>query len=489
MEGKPRPAPASWQALFLGIFFPVGLDGARPAKTALHGLAAYGVLSAKQMRVLAKNAGGETAAETAELPLDFVPVRKPAHRPPLAEELASFREFGTASRRLATIICGADGTTREVTTFVNEFWTAKQRQASSLHEISYRACFKPQLPRFFIERLTQPGEVVYDPFMGRGTTVLEAALLGRVPYGCDINPLSVVLTRPRLRPPRLEDVAQRLRQINFAAPAEFPEDLLVFFHPDTLRAIASLKKYLLARRAAGSLDPMDEWICLLALNRLTGHSPGFFSAYTLPPNQAVSVKSQQKINARRNQTPPRREVASLILKKTRILLRDCDAAARRVLASVAPQAVLLTQPAAATPEIADQSVSLVVTSPPFLDVVDYATDNWLRCWFLGIDAKSVRLTVPRKLEAWRAAMASVFHELRRILKPGGHVAFEVGEVHGGKTKLEEAVLPCGIEAGLEPVLILINDQKFTKTANCWGVDNNFKGTNTNRIVVFRRARG
>jgi hypothetical protein len=49
------------------------------------------------------------------------------------------------------------------------------------------------------------------------------------------------------------------------------------------------------------------------------------------------------------------------------------------------------------------------------------------------------------------------------------------------------VLPCGIAAGLEPRLVLINDQKFTKTANCWGVDNNFKGTNTNRIVVFRKA--
>ena len=63
----------------------------------------------------------------------------------------------------------------------------------------------------------------------------------------------------------------------------------------------------------------------------------------------------------------------------------------------------------------------------------------------------------------------------------------MGEVRGGTIKLEEAVLPCGIAAGLEPVLVLINDQKFTKTANCWGVDNNFKGTNTNRIVVFRKA--
>jgi hypothetical protein len=427
-----------------------------------------------------------TRLETPELPLAYASSRKPTRPQPLAEELASYREFGQTTRRLVTTFPAAAGQTRAVPTFVNEFWTAKQRQASSLQEISYRACFKPQLPRFFIERLTQPGEVVYDPFMGRGTTVLEAALLGRVPCGCDINPLSVVLIRPRLRPPRFEEVAQRLRQIDFTASGEFPEDLLVFFHPDTLRAIASLKKYLLGRRTANALDAVDDWICLLALNRLTGHSPGFFSVYTLPPNQAVSVKSQRKINARRNQTPSRRDVAGLILKKTRILLRDCDDATRRVLAAVAPRAVLLTQPAARTPEIPAQSVSLVVTSPPFLDVVDYATDNWLRCWFLGIDAQAVKLTVPKKLDAWQAAMTGVFHELRRVLKPGGHVAFEVGEVHGGKTKLEEAVLPCGVAAGLEPLLVLINDQQFTKTANCWGVDNMAKGTNTNRIVLFRR---
>ena len=67
------------------------------------------------------------------------------------------------------------------------------------------------------------------------------------------------------------------------------------------------------------------------------------------------------------------------------------------------------------------------------------------------------------------------------------IAFEVGEVRGGSVKLEDAVLPCGLDAGLVPELILINDQEFTKTANCWGITNNIKGTNTNRVVLFSKS--
>jgi hypothetical protein len=342
------------------------------------------------------------------------------------------------------------------------------------------------LPRFFIERLTEQGDLVYDPFMGRGTTLVEAGLLGRVPCGCDINPLSIVLAAPRLRPPSLEQITQRLREAEYTKVRAMPEDLLVFYHPDTLKEICALKHYLSERRASGQSDFVDDWIRMVAVNRLTGHSPGFFSVYTMPPNQAVSAKRQKQINEKRGQKPPRRHVAELIAKKSRQLLSDCDGEVRRVLSAISANARLFTQHCGNTPDLATNSISLAVTSPPFLDVVDYAGDNWLRCWFIDVDPASVRLTVPKQLQEWQRTMSGVFRELNRVLRPGGHVAFEVGEVRNGKVKLEEAVLPCGIEGGLEPLVILINDQKFTKTANCWGVGNNEKGTNTNRIVVFRK---
>src|ERR1700722_19628815 len=114
--------------------------------------------------------------------------------------------------------------------FVNEYWTSGQRRGHNLHEISYRACFKPQLPEFFIERLTRPGDTVYDPFAGGGTTPLQAALMGCRPLGNDINPLSEMLVQPRLEPVPLHAVAQRLRSLAAGEGADGDDELTVFFH-------------------------------------------------------------------------------------------------------------------------------------------------------------------------------------------------------------------------------------------------------------------
>ena len=411
------------------------------------------------------------------------------------------------------------------------FWTARQRQAANLHEVSYRACYKPQLPRLFIERLTGPGERVYDPFAGRGTTAVEAALLGRQVASNDINPLSRLLAEPRLTPPEAAAVAARLEQVPLVgadgvgglrlptpwgskvlrcprAPAPLdgehrerseqaippfivgPDDLdlSMFFHPDTEAELRALRAWLLGRQARGEADGVDRWIRMVATNRLTGHSPGFFSVYTLPPNQAASADQQRVINRKRGQTPPYRCVRALVLKKTLQLLKGLSGPERAHLAAAAGSAQFLTGDARHTPELASGSVALTVTSPPFLDVVQYARDNWLRCWFNGLDAEAVAagITMARKLADWNAVMGGVLAELFRVTRSGGHVAFEVGEVHRGTVRLEEAVLPLGLGAGFQCLGVLVNQQAFTKTAHIWGVDNNEVGTNSNRIVLFRK---
>jgi hypothetical protein len=378
-----------------------------------------------------------------------------------------------------------DGTIRRHSA---ELWTSGQRKASSIHEISYRACFKPQLAGFFIERFSRDGDLVYDPFGGRGTTVIEAGLLGRKIAQNDINPLSLLLTKPRFFVPPIETVSERLSQVTREFEPVSRIDLSMFYHPATEKEILALRQFLARDGGKGNEDETNAWIRMVATNRLTGHSSGFFSVYTLPPNQAVSPGSQAKINIKRNQVPPYRDTHEIIMKKTRTLIRNLTADEREKLRIAGNSGVFLSGDARATPEIRDNSVQLTVTSPPFLNIVQYSKDNWLRCWFNDIDDIAIgkKITMTHSLDIWVAMITGVFHELFRITRPGGWVAFEVGEVKKGTLRLDEHVIPAGQSAGFRCECILVNQQEFTKTSNIWGIGNNNSGTNTNRIVVFRK---
>jgi hypothetical protein len=341
------------------------------------------------------------------------------------------------------------------------------------------------LAGFFIQKFSAPGDVVCDPFMGRGTTPLEAALLDRKAVGVDANPLGEMLVKPRLNPPVIQEIDGRLASIPWSNFSSLREDLLAFYHPQTLQKITALRDYLMEKDSAGQLDAIDAWIRLVALNRLSGHSAGFFSVRTMPPNQAVPIARQVAINARNKQTPDHRDVAELILKKSKSLLRHVTIAQREQLYKLAPEHRISTGLAQKMDHIADESVQLVITSPPFLNVVNYRQDNWLRCWFAGIDPQ----TIPKLTSSsshWTEGITEAMREMLRSVKPGGHIAIEVGEVKKGQIKMEELVVEAGNRCGTKPKEIYLNMQNFTKTSHCWGIENNKAGTNTNRIVVFEK---
>jgi hypothetical protein len=194
------------------------------------------------------------------------------------------------------------------------------------------------------------------------------------------------------------------------------------------------------------------------------------------------------INERLGQNPPCRDTHGIILKKTRSLLRNLTFEEKERLRIAGSSAVFLNGDARETPEIPDDSVQLTVTSPPFLDIVQYPADNWLRCWFNGIDEKAIagRITMARTVHEWSGVMGEVFRELYRITRSGGRVAFEVGEVRKGTIRLEEQVILPGLGAGFTCEGVLVNTQRFTKTSHIWGVGNNASGTNTNRVVLLSK---
>ena len=78
---------------------------------------------------------------------------------------------------------------------------------------SFPAKFPPQLPRTFITALTEPGDIVLDPMMGSGTTILEALLAERHGFGFDIDPLALRITQVKVRPLRMDHLSQLARTI------------------------------------------------------------------------------------------------------------------------------------------------------------------------------------------------------------------------------------------------------------------------------------
>ena len=74
----------------------------------------------------------------------------------------------------------------------------------------YPARLSPALARWIIETFTEPGDVVFDPFVGGGTTLVEATAAGRRALGVDINSLAVFVSRVKTQPLSKAQIA-RLR--------------------------------------------------------------------------------------------------------------------------------------------------------------------------------------------------------------------------------------------------------------------------------------
>ena len=375
---------------------------------------------------------------------------------------------------------------------VGELWTAQQRQMHSLHySVSYRGSFKPELPDFFIKRFTKKGDIVLDPFCGRGTTALQANLLGRVSWASDVNPMAVRLAQAKTEPVGLDEIVLRLNEVDFRRPVDlsgYQEHFAPFYHPDTYRELMNLRSFIRKNR-----DRVNNFIELITVSRLHGHSPGFFSVYSFP-QISIPPANQRLINIKRGQVPEYRAVAPRIIKKAAQALRD-GFGSEFFAVSSANMNVL--GDARDLSHVPGNAVDLVLFSPPFLDKVDYLLDNWLEFWFMGINPKSFadRLIMCRSLADWRAFISDVLREMMRVLKLDSYGVIEVGEVEiGGETiYLDEIVAEeaMKIRDGVRRLAVqevLVNKQSFTKLANCFKIDNNKKGTNTNRLVVIKCLR-
>jgi hypothetical protein len=257
-----------------------------------------------------------------------------------------------------------------------------------LHSICpYFAMFPEGFVREAVEKYTGEGDLVLDPFSGRGTTILESLLLKRRAAGADVNPVAFCISGAKARVPALKEVLGRLGELEERCPGRSETEaersgLHGFFrrafHPSTLTQLLFLRRDLRWRT-----DPVDRFIAALALGSLHGEmdkSPNYFSNQ-MP--RTISTKPDYSLKYwRERRLFPRKRDAFAILRGRagyRLMgetprrageVRMCDA---RRCSDFFPGL--------------KGEVRLIVTSPPYFNVTSYEEDQWLRLWLLGYAPK------------------------------------------------------------------------------------------------------
>lgn len=244
----------------------------------------------------------------------------------------------------------------------------------------YFAMFPEQFVEQQLLTYTAPGDVVFDPFCGRGTTVFESLLKGRLAAGSDVNPVATCIASAKAAAPPFPKIIRRIDQLeeiflsetrSSKAPTPFFE---FCYHSDTLSEIMFLRHAL-----DWQYDPVDCFISAIMLGILHGESHR--SEYCLSNRMPRTISTKPDYSVRwwseRKLTAPRRETFEVLRKSATFRYRLPPAQ----LAGIVRQSDA-RHSGASFPELTGR-VRLVVTSPPYLDTTDYSEDQWLRLWFLG----------------------------------------------------------------------------------------------------------
>jgi DNA methylase len=266
------------------------------------------------------------------------------------------------------------------------------RWGHSMHTMcSYHGMFPAKLVHYFVQRYTQPGDLVVDPFSGRGTTTLQARVEGRRTLSNDLNPLAYVLTRAKASPPSWDEVVKLVSDLEMRYTSRLyrdvsaPEDIRMLFHPNTLRQLLFLRDYLFRR-------PKSHWSReeLMIAGAVSGilhgaHRSDGSSQYlsiSMPNTFSMSPGYVKKyISANGLEQLEQNVFACLRDKLARLYLDEAPGPPGQV--TNQDGAALLNGGA-----IPRSSVDLVLTSPPYLQVVNYGTSNWIRLWWLNLDQVS-----------------------------------------------------------------------------------------------------
>ena len=350
------------------------------------------------------------------------------------------------------------------TEVLRESWTYADADTQHLtHNVHrYSGKFIPQIAARAISLLSEPGELVVDPYCGSGTTLVESALLGRRTIGIDLNPLAVLIARVKTTPipaaalnglvrtlgnalamrgagsrlPLFRDVAREKVSGPERDPRFDSEWYRKWFQPPVLRELLAID---LAIREVDGQALRD--VASVALSNILRRSSNAHSRY---PNVMFDKNA-----------PAKESPTSAFLKT---LKRTVEMVASLSNVSASWSNVQVIRGNATALPMASDTVDSVVTHPPYVGSVPYAEYGALSLQWLGFDPKQLdrELTGGRRqsrdvVRRFAHDYGHMLKETRRVLRPGRHAFIMVGNpvVRGEIVDLAQMTLKLACDVGLE----------------------------------------
>lgn len=336
-------------------------------------------------------------------------------------------------------------------------WSKENRDAPHpLHSMMARSgSFPPGVAGHLIEAYSEPGNIVFDPFCGRGTTVLEAILRARVGIGSDVAPDAVACARAKVTPVTIDQVTQYIETLRYKryAITNVPSEVQVFYHPSTLSRLLCVRDRLLAdcRLPVGDVAQPATFLLGCLLGILHGHA-SYSLSLSCSHVFGMAPSYVRKYAAEKNLEPPERDVRDCLRAKAEVMLKGEPVPGGLASVHESPAERYSFDGGRLT-----NRVSLIVTSPPYLNAQTYAKDAWLRLWLLGYDYRDVasRYLHTSSLSVYCAKMKPCLQEMLRVLTPDAYAVLVAGDVFitrkGRKVPVRTAEVLAEIADTLEPI--------------------------------------
>ncbi len=373
---------------------------------------------------------------------------------------------------------------------------------------SYLASFPASLAHAFISRYSRAGDVVLDPFAGRGTTPLQATAEGRIGVGNDLNPFAQLLTASKVEPASAAEARTRVARLRLAWPAEsaawearaaaiqadpghgpepVPAEVAIAFHPRTFAQL------LYVRAALDLDDRVDRFLAAAITGILHGKSASYLSDL-MPNTFSMAPRYVRDFAARTGFRASERDVFDCLGRKLDRLFRaPLPSGPGLSLLGDARDSGVRARAALRARGLPDRA-RLVLTSPPYLRVVKYGYYNWLRAWFLGEDPRAIDalLDDAHHRAPYLVFLREVLHGLRTALTDDAIVVLVIGDVATDRGRTirngiglaeavwAEAAAPEGYRLAGVALDAVHAQRKMTKL---WG-DEAGRATQVDRILVL-----